>query len=177
MRFLPTTVAGVTVVELDSIEDDRGFFARTFCEDVFREAGFAMRVVQANISHNSHALTLRGLHYQEEPYGEPKIVQCVHGRVWDVAVDLRPHSKTYCHWAGMELSPQSRRLHYIPQGCAHGFITLDDNSDIVYLMGAAHAPAAARGVRWDDPAFGISWPAQPLEISERDAGYEDFLKT
>ena len=133
-----------------------------------------MRVAQTNISHNRRAFTLRGLHYQEEPQGEPKVVQCIRGRIWDVAVDLRPDSETYCRWAGVELAPQIRRLYYIPRGCAHGFITLEDDCDVFYLMGAVYVPSAARGVRWNDPAFAIEWPVQPLEMSERDANHSDF---
>jgi dTDP-4-dehydrorhamnose 3,5-epimerase len=174
MRFVPTALQGVTIIELDAIEDNRGFFARTFCDEEFKRAGIFMQVRQTNISHNRRAFTLRGLHYQAEPYAEPKVVQCVRGRIWDVAVDLRPESQTYCQWAGMELSPRERRLYYIPRGCAHGFLTLEPNSDVVYLMGAPYVAESTRGVRWNDSAFGIEWPAQPVEMSERDAGYSDF---
>ena len=176
MRFTPTALDGVTIVELDAIEDDRGFFARTFCEEEFAKAGIAMRIRQTNLSHNPRAFTLRGLHYQVAPYEEAKVVQCVRGRIWDVAVDLRPQSRTFCGWAGVELSPEARRLFYIPPGCAHGFITLEDDSDVAYLMGEAYAPGAGRGLRWNDPAFGIDWPAQPIEMSERDAGYPDLTR-
>lgn len=162
------------IVELEGHTDARGYFARTFCEEEFAKAGLAMRIVQANISRNPRARTLRGMHYQGEPHGEPKIVQCVRGRIYDVAVDLRPRSPTYRHWASVELAPDNDRLFYIPPGCAHGFLTLETNSDIVYLMGAAFVPGSGRGVRWDDPAFAIEWPAAPTEISERDAGYEAF---
>ncbi len=174
MRFVPTALQGVTIIELDAIEDNRGFFARTFCEEEFKRAGIFMHVRQANISHNRCAFTLRGLHYQAEPYAEPKVVQCVRGRIWDVAVDLRPESRTYCQWVGMELSVEERRLCYIPRGCAHGFLTMEPNSDVVYLMGAPFVAESRRGVRWNDSAFGIEWPAQPVEMSERDAGYSDF---
>ncbi len=173
MRFTPTAIDGVTVIELDPIEDDRGSFARTFCEEEFEKAGISMRVRQADISHNARAFTLRGLHYQAHPHWEPKLVQCVRGRIWDVAVDLRPESETYRRWAGVELSPGLGRLFYVPRGCAHGFLTLEDDSDVAYLMGEAHAPGAGRGLRWDDPAFGIAWPAAPAHISERDAAYPD----
>ena len=133
-----------------------------------------MVVAQANISHNAKAGTLRGLHYQAEPHGEPKIVHCVRGRIWDVAVDLRADSPTFREWVGVELSPEARRIFYIPRGCAHGFITLRDDTDVLYLMGAAFEPGAGRGVRWNDPAFGIRWPFEPAVLATRDASYEDF---
>jgi len=171
MRFATTAVEGVMIVELDGHEDARGYFARTFCEEEFARAGLEMRVVQTNFSRNPRRLTLRGMHYQAEPHGEPKIVHCVRGRVFDVAVDLRPQSPTYRRWAGAELDPDNNRLFYIPRGCAHGFLTLAANSDIVYLMGAPYVPGSGRGVRWNDPAFGIEWPETPVEMSERDATY------
>lgn len=174
MRFTPTPVAGAMIVELDGHADSRGYFARTFCEADFAEAGLAMRVVQTNISHNPHKGTLRGMHYQEGPYGEPKAVQCASGRIFDVAVDLRPDSPSYRRWAGVELSPRANRLFFIPRGCAHGFLTLEAGSDIVYLMGARYVAGAGRGVRWNDPAFSIAWPGIPTEMSERDANYPDF---
>ena len=116
------------------------------------------------------------MHYQAEPHGEPKLVQCVRGRIYDVAVDLRPQSRTYGRWAAVELGSEGDRLLYIPPGCAHGFLTLEANSDIMYLMGAAYVPGSGRGVRWDDPAFGIEWPAAPAEISQRDLDYPDFKR-
>jgi dTDP-4-dehydrorhamnose 3,5-epimerase len=174
MRFVATPVADAMIVELEGHEDPRGYFARTFCEEEFAQAGIEMRVVQTNISRNPRKLTLRGMHYQAPPHGEPKIVHCVRGRIFDVAVDLRPQSPSYLHWAGLELSPEGNRIFYIPRGCAHGFLTLEENSDVAYLMGQAFVPGAARGVRWNDPAFGIAWPAMPLEMSERDAGYPDI---
>jgi dTDP-4-dehydrorhamnose 3,5-epimerase len=174
MRFVPTSVDGAKIVELDGHSDARGYFARTFCEEEFAKAGIAMRIVQTNISRNPRARTLRGMHYQAEPHGEPKLVQCVRGRIYDVAVDLRPLSPTYRKWAAVELSPENNRLFYIPPGCAHGFLTLEPDSDIVYLMGAVFVAGSGRGVRWDDPAFAVEWPAAPDEISERDAGYSTF---
>jgi dTDP-4-dehydrorhamnose 3,5-epimerase len=173
-RFLPSDVDGATIVLLDLQKDARGSFARTFCEEEFRHANIAMRVWQVNISHNARRRTLRGMHYQIEPYGEPKLVHCVRGLVYDVAIDLRPQSPTFRRWAAVELSPDNGRLFYIPAGCAHGFLTLEDCSDIVYLMGAPYVPAAARGVRWDDPAFAVNWPEKPEEISERDLQYSDY---
>ena len=127
-----------------------------------------------NVSHNRDAFTLRGMHYQAAPHGESKIVHCVRGRIFDVAVDLRPGSASYLKWVGVELAPQLRRLLFIPDGCAHGFLTLEASSDIVYAMGHPFVAEAGRGVRWNDPAFGIEWPQTPRIISERDASLSDF---
>jgi dTDP-4-dehydrorhamnose 3,5-epimerase len=162
------------IVALEGRADARGFFARTFCEREFADAGISMRVVQTNISRNRRKGTLRGMHLQAEPHAEAKVVQCVRGRIYDVAVDLRQESPTYRRWAAIELAEKGEQLLYIPKGCAHGFLTLEDNSDIVYLMDNPFVPHAALGVRWNDPAFGIQWPGQPVEISERDATYLDF---
>lgn len=174
MRFSPTAVDGVKLIDLDTAEDERGFFARTFCEEELARAGIALTARQLNLSYNRDAFTLRGLHYQAAPHAEAKIVHCVRGRIYDVALDLRPVSSTYLRWTAAELSPQARRMLYIPEGCAHGFLTLEPDSDIIYVMGTAFVAEAARGARWNDPAFGIDWPAAPRVISERDAGYPDF---
>lgn len=174
MRFEPTSVAGARIVEFEGHTDSRGYFARTFCVEAFTHAGITIQVAQTNISRNPRKGTLRGMHYQEEPHGEAKIVHCVHGRIFDVAVDLRPGSPTFRCWASVELSPDSNRSFYIPRGCAHGYLTLEDDCDIVYLMGQPFTAGTARGVRWNDPAFGIVWPAEPVEISERDATYASF---
>jgi dTDP-4-dehydrorhamnose 3,5-epimerase len=175
VRFVETPLHGVVLIELDSMEDERGSFVRTFCDDEFERAGIAMRVRQTNLSHNRHALTLRGMHYQQAPHGEPKVVQCVRGRIFDVAVDLRPGSPSYRRWFAAELAPELQRMIFIPEGCAHGFLTLEKSSDVLYLMGQQFVPGAARGVRWNDPAFGIAWPAEPRIISPRDNSYPDFV--
>jgi dTDP-4-dehydrorhamnose 3,5-epimerase len=174
MRFTGTIIDGVQVIELDAAEDGRGWFARTFCEEEFARAGIALRVRQMNLSHNRDAFTLRGMHYQAAPYAEAKLVHCVHGKVYDVALDLRPASPTFRRWFGVELSAGARRLLFIPEGCAHGFLTLEADTDLLYAMGTAYVAEAARGVRWDDPAFGIAWPAAPRVISERDASFADY---
>lgn len=174
MRFVTTEIPGAMIVELDPHQDERGFFARIFCEEEFARAGIAMRAFQANLSHNAKAYTLRGMHFIASPHEEPKLVQCVRGRLWDVAVDLRPNSRAFGRAVGVDLSPETRRLFYIPPGCAHGFMTLMDQTDVLYLMGAAFVPGAGRGVRWNDPAFRIVWPADPRVISELDASYPDF---
>ncbi len=174
MRFTDTEIPGVVVVEIERLEDERGFFARAFCAEEFAAQGLACAFVQANIAFNKRRGTLRGLHYQASPAPEPKLVRCTRGAVFDVAVDLRPDSPGYCRWSGHDLSAANRRALYIPEGCAHGLLTLEDETEVSYLMGAAYDPACARGVRWNDPAFAIEWPSAPLVISERDAGFADF---
>jgi dTDP-4-dehydrorhamnose 3,5-epimerase len=174
MRFTRTELSGVVVIDLDALEDDRGFFARTFCEAEFAGAGLDLTPRQINLSHNSDAFTLRGLHYQAAPHGEIKVVQCVRGRIFDVAVDLRRDSPSYRRWFGIELAPVLRRMVYIPDGCAHGYLTLEESSDVTYLVGHSYFPDAARGVRWNDPAFNIAWPAEPRVMLPRDRQYPDF---
>jgi dTDP-4-dehydrorhamnose 3,5-epimerase len=174
MRFEATPLPGVMTVVLDAAEDDRGFFARTFCDDEFARAGIAMKPRQMNVSHSASAFTLRGLHYQAGEYAESKLVQCTRGRIFDVAVDLRPNSPAYRRWFGIERSPPLRRMIFIPEGCAHGFISLEPDSDVLYVMGHPFVEGAGRGVRWNDPAFGIAWPTAPRVISPRDAAYPDF---
>ena len=176
MRFVETPLPGAWAIELEEIEDDRGWFARTFDAEEFRSRGLNPDVVQCNASFNHRRGTLRGMHYQAEPHGESKLVRCVRGAIFDVAVDLRPDSPTGRAWHGVELSAENRLAFYIPAGLAHGFQTLTDNSEVLYQMGDPYVPEAARGVRWDDPAFGIEWPEPDGEriISERDAGYPDF---
>jgi dTDP-4-dehydrorhamnose 3,5-epimerase len=174
MRFVETPLKGVMLVELEPFSDERGSFSRVFCDDEFARAGIAMPVRQANLSRNPHALTLRGMHYQQAPYGESKLVQCIRGRIFDVAVDLRPHSPSYRRWFGTELTPDLQRMLFIPDGCAHGFLTLEDASDVIYLVGHPYVPAAECGVRWNDPAFDIAWPATPRIMSSRDRSHADF---
>ena len=174
MIFRNTDVDGVRVVELEPHTDERGMFARSFCTGEFAAAGIAMSVVQTNLSRNTRRGTLRGLHYQAEPAPEPKLVRCTAGRIFDVAVDLRPASPSFCRWTGVELDADAHNGLYIPAGCAHGFLTLSGNSEVTYLMGAAYAPELARGVRWNDPAFAIDWPIEPVIMSDNDATYPDF---
>ena len=177
MRFSETPVAGVLVIEADPIEDERGFFARTYSSEEFAGSGLDARVDQCSISFNARAGTLRGMHYQAAPHGETKLVRCTQGAIYDVALDLRPESPTYLRWTGLELSADNRRALYIPQGCAHGFQSLVDGSEVLYQISSPYVPSAARGVRWDDPVFGIEWPAAPeggRTMSARDAEYPDF---
>lgn len=171
MRFEPTRIDGVVLIRLDVKSDARGAFARTFCAQEMATAGLPFTVMQANISRNTTRHTLRGLHFQRSPHEECKIVSCPRGRIWDVAVDMRADSPTYLAWQAFELSPGSDSALHLPTGIAHGFITLEPDSEVHYLMGAAYAPGAATGVRWDDPVIGIDWPAMPAVMSIADQGY------
>jgi dTDP-4-dehydrorhamnose 3,5-epimerase len=174
MRFVETTVAGAWVVEPERHEDDRGFFARTWDATVFAERGLSPAFVQSSISYNRHRGTLRGLHYQAAPHEEAKLVRCTSGAIFDVAVDLRPRSDSFMQWFGVELTVENRLALYVPEGCAHGFLTLTDDSEVTYQISEYWAPYAGRGVRWDDPAFRIDWPGDVVVINERDRTYPDF---
>ncbi len=171
MIFTETKLAGAWLVAPELREDDRGFFARTYCEREFGERGLHTRFVQCNISFNKVRGTLRGLHYQAEPHGEPKLVRCTMGSIFDVIVDLRPASATFLLWQGFELSAANRMALYIPVGMAHGFQTLEDDSEVFYMMGEFYHPESARGVRWNDRLIGINWPEIAPVISSRDKGF------
>jgi dTDP-4-dehydrorhamnose 3,5-epimerase len=173
MRFSPTAIAGVVVVDLDPATDDRGAFARLHCPDEFARAGHPFIPAQTSLSRNTAAFTLRGLHYEAEPHGEAKLVRATRGRIFDVAVDLRTGSPTYLAWTGAELSADNGRALLIGRGMAHGFITLEDDTDVLYQIDRMFEPGHGQGARWNDPAFGIAWPAQPRVISQRDATYPD----
>lgn len=174
MILTPTEIAGVYVVDLEPRPDERGFFARSWCMHEFEQHGLDARLVQCNISFNLHRATLRGLHYQAMPHPETKLIRCTRGAIYDVALDLRPEQPTFRKWVGIELSDRNRRALYVPAGCAHGFQSLTDASEVLYHMSESYHPDLARGVRWNDPAFAIAWPlAQPI-LSPRDAGYPDF---
>ncbi len=174
MRFAPTDIAGVVVVELDPATDARGFFARAHCPEEFAAAGFPFTPVQTSLSRNHRAGTLRGLHYQPPPWAEAKLVRAVRGRAFDVAVDLRTESPTHRRWTAAELSAETGRALLIPAGVAHGFLTLEDDTDILYQIDRAFAPGHERGLRWNDPAFSVDWPRPPTVISDRDAAYPDY---
>jgi len=174
MKMTPLKIHGAAVVEIEPLTDERGFFARSFCAQDFKDAGLDLNVVQSNLSHNTHKGTLRGLHYQATPKPDPKLVSCIQGRIFDVVVDIRPGSDTFCQWHGVELSADNHTSLFVPAGCAHGFITLTDNTVVHYQMGEVFVADLARGVRWDDPAFGIKWPMVPTSMAERDAAYADF---
>lgn len=178
MRFSESELAGVWLIEPERIVDERGSFARTFDSEEFSGRGLSAEVVQCSSSINTRAGTLRGMHYQAEPHGEPKLVRCVRGAIFDVAIDLRDGSPTRGRWFGATLSAANGNALYIPAGCAHGFQTLEDDSEVLYQMGHRYVPEAARGVRFDDPAFAIEWPEAPggaRIVSERDASYPDFV--
>lgn len=174
MKLMPTEIAGVFEVVTAPIADTRGDFARSYCADEFRSAGINFDVAQINISRNHRRGTLRGMHYQAEPIPDPKLVRCTRGRIFDVAVDLRPRSSTFCQWTGIELTAEGQKAMFVPSGCAHGFLTLEDDCEIEYLMGAAYVADLARGVRWDDPTFAVDWPETPTLMSDRDAAFPDF---
>jgi dTDP-4-dehydrorhamnose 3,5-epimerase len=172
LKLLPTPLPGAFVVQAEPLRDERGFFARTFDAETFAAAGLDARVVQCSTSVTSRAGTLRGMHYQAEPHGEAKLVRCTAGAMWDVAVDLRPRSPTHRRWFGTELTAENRRMLFVPVGCAQGYQTLADDTEVLYLMGHPYVPEAARGARWDDPALGIAWPpAEARTISERDEAW------
>jgi len=167
-------LAGVVEVHLDPVSDERGFFARSWCEKEFGLNGLNPRLVQCNVSFNTYKGTLRGIHYQNEPYQEAKLVRCTQGAIYDVAVDLRPQSSTFRRWVAATLTAENRHMLYIPEGCAHGFLTLMDNTEVFYQMSEYYHPESACGVRFDDSAFKIEWPEKIEVISERDRNYRDF---
>lgn len=174
MRFAETAIAGVLVVEAEPHADARGAFARLHCPDEFAAAGHPFTPAQTSLSRNPRRGTLRGLHYQPAPHAEVKLVRCVRGAVFDVAVDLRPESPTHRRWVAAELTADNLRALLAPQGVAHGFLTLTDDTDLLYQIAPKFQPGHEAGVRWNDPAFGIDWPFAPTVISERDAGYPDY---
>jgi dTDP-4-dehydrorhamnose 3,5-epimerase len=172
--FTPSELSGAWILDLQRLEDERGFFARTFCRREFEEHGMNSNMVQCNTSFNLHKGTLRGMHYQW-PHGEAKLVRCTRGAVYDVIIDLRPDSSTYGKYFGVLLSDENRRMLYIPEQFAHGFLTMENNTEVFYQMSEFYIPADARGLRWNDPAFGIVWPGEVNVISERDGNYPDFI--
>jgi dTDP-4-dehydrorhamnose 3,5-epimerase len=177
MRFEPTTVAGAVIVDLERHEDERGFFARTWCAREFEAAGLPAHLEQCSVSWNEHRHTLRGMHWQARPHDESKLIRCTRGVIHDVIVDLRPESPTYLAHVAVRLDEDNWRALFVPAGVAHGFLTLRDRTEVFYQMDAAYVPDAARGVRWNDPALGIEWPAGPAVISPRDATYPDYAST
>ena len=174
MTFHETKLPGVFEIHLEANADERGFFARAWCQREFEGHGLNSRLVQCNVSFNTRKGTLRGMHYQATPHEEAKLVRCTRGSLYDVVVDLRPQSPTFKNWTAVTLASDRQAMIYIPEGCAHGFLTLEDNTEVFYQMSEFYHAESARGVRWDDPAFQIVWPGKVEVISERDRTYPNF---
>lgn len=174
MKFHQTPLKGAYTVEIERRGDDRGFFARVFCENEFTQAGLIPRFVQVNNSLSAKKGTLRGMHYQLPPKAEVKLVRCIRGELWDAIVDLRPDSPTFGQWFGTELNAENRLMMYVPRGFAHAILTLSDDTEALYLVSEFYGPGQERGVRWNDPKFKIAWPIEPAEISPKDAKWPDF---
>ena len=174
MRFRTTPVQGAYVIDVDRIGDSRGYFGRLWCENELREQGLVSCIKQSNVGFSPQAGTLRGLHYQRPPHQEVKIVRCTRGRVFDVVVDIRPDSPTFKEWYGLELNPDNGSMLYVPEGCATGYLTLEDDSEIYYNTSELYAPDAATGIRYNDSMFGIEWPGEIKVLSDSDKGWPDF---
>jgi dTDP-4-dehydrorhamnose 3,5-epimerase len=174
VQFHPTTFRDAWLIQLEPVRDNRGFFARTFCVEEFASRNLEIKYPQHSISYSTHTGTLRGMHYQSAPHFEVKLVRCVRGTIWDVIIDIRPASPTYLKWQAFELSSGNNYQLYIPKGFAHGFQTLSDDVEVNYLISEAFEPRSARGIRHDDPTFGIAWPLPVTEISEKDLHWPDF---
>ena len=175
MLFKETEIPGAYIVELQKFEDERGFFARGWCQKEFGDHGLSTQIAQVNISYNRHKHTLRGFHYQLHPHQEDKLLRCTQGAVCDVMIDLRPESPTYKRHIIVTLSGDNHRMLQVPKGCANAFLTLEDETEVTYLVSEFYAPASERGVRWNDPAFAIRWPiAEPAVISDKDRGWPDY---
>lgn len=171
MIFTEAALPGAFVIDIERHDDERGFFARSFCREEFASRGIEAPNEQCSLSYNARRGTLRGMHYQAAPHEEAKLVRCTAGAIFDVIVDLRGQSPTHRRWYAAELSAANRRSLFVPKGCAHGFITLTDETEVLYMISPAYAPGSSRGFAWNDPAFAIDWPMRPLVISARDAGY------
>jgi dTDP-4-dehydrorhamnose 3,5-epimerase len=174
MKYTPLSIPGAFLVELVRFDDDRGFLAQYYAPREMGQHGLNPRVERGLVAYNRAAGTLRGLHYQAEPHREAKLIRCTAGAVFDVMLDLRPESPTYRKWLGFELSAENRTMLYVPEGCAHGYLTLRDDSEVHYLVSEVYAPQSERGVRWDDPAFAIEWPGPVRVISEKDRAHPDY---
>jgi dTDP-4-dehydrorhamnose 3,5-epimerase len=174
MLFTETILKGAYLIDLQLLEDERGFFARSFCQNEFSARNLKTNIAQCNTSYNSRKGTLRGMHFQLLPKAEAKLVRCTRGSIYDVIIDLRPGSPTFCSWTAAELTAGNRRSLYVPEGFAHGFQTLEDGSEVFYQMFEYYSPEHASGVRWNDPAFGITWPVENPIVSEKDRSYPLF---
>ena len=177
MRFSETKLPGVFEIDIELMPDERGFFVRTWCQHEFEAHGLASKLVQCSLSFNRRKGTLRGMHYQAAPHEETKVVRCNKGAIYDVILDLRRQSPTFKQWIAVVLTAEKRNMIYVPEGCAHGFLTLEDESEVTYQMSEFWNAESARGVRWDDPAFQITWPEKVEVVSERDRTYSDFETT
>ena len=176
MIFRETKLKGAFVIEPEKHEDERGFFARAWCQKEFKVHGLNPNIIQANIAFSLHKGILRGMHYQIGPYQEAKLIRCIHGAVFDVIIDLRPGSNTYCEWLGVELTFENPTMLYVPEGFAHGYLTLENNTEVFYMVSQFYVPDSERGVRWNDPAFGIDWPeTADLLISEKDKNWPAYI--
>jgi dTDP-4-dehydrorhamnose 3,5-epimerase len=174
LKFVETSLPGAYVLELERLEDERGFFARTWCRDEFAARGLESEMAQCSLSSNRRRGTLRGMHYQAAPHQEAKVVRCIRGAIYDVIVDLRRHSPTWRRWASVELTADNRRALYVPKDFAHGFQTLTDDAEVYYEISTPYAPGSGRGVRWNDPVLAIEWPVADPILSERDRSYPDL---
>ena len=174
MIFNETKLKGAYIIEIEKRVDERGFFARTWCKNEFELPGLNSQFVQANMSYNKNRGTLRGMHYQIAPYEETKLVRCTRGAIYDVIIDLRPKSTTYKQWLGVELTAENYKMLYIPENFAHGFQTLTDNTEVIYQVSQFYAPGSEKGVRYNDPAFGIEWPIEVQVISDKDENWPDY---
>ena len=174
MIFSETELPGAFVIDLEKIEDERGFFARAWCQRELRDHGLESRIAQCNMSFNKRKGTLRGMHFQRPPHEEVKLIRCIRGALYDVIIDLRPESAANKRWIGVELTAENRRMLYVPRGFAHGFQTLEEDTETFYMVSEFYTPGAESGVRWDDPSFGIDWPLPPSEISDKDQQWADF---
>ena len=174
MIFTPLQLTGAWQIDIEPREDDRGFFARAFCQREFAEHGLAVEIAQSNLSRTAQRGTVRGMHFQLPPNAEAKLVRCTRGAVFDVIVDLRRDSPTACQWVGRELSETNNRMMYVPEGFAHGYQTLEDDSVLFYQVSQFYSPESERGVRWNDPAFGIEWPMAAALVSDKDSAYPDY---
>ena len=176
MIFTETKLAGAFILELEKRGDHRGFFARTFCAKEFEEHGLRTSFVQANMSKSLEKHTLRGMHYQVDGAEEAKLIRCTKGRILDVIIDIRPDSQTYCEHIAVELTAENFKQLYVPEGFAHGFLTLEEDIEVTYLVSEFYAPGKEKGIRWNDPLFGIDWPIDSPILSEKDAKHSDFTK-
>lgn len=174
MKFTKTKLAGAYIIDAEKREDERGFFARVFCLNEFKEQGIDIGIVQANVNFSVRKGTLRGMHFQNHPYQEDKIVRCTRGALFDVIIDLRKDSPTYKQWIGVELTENNHRALLVPKGFAHGFLTLEDNTEANYLVSQFYTPGAESGIRYNDPQFNIEWPFEPVSVSEKDANHPDY---